>query len=107
MTEQRKAFENTFQNKDVLKMEFDKYEHPEVQALYESFCEGMQASQARIMELLESEEMVEVVAKSIIIARDGKRDGERRYQDSTIKKAYQADAKSAIEAIKRKINQGE
>lgn len=43
--------------------------------------------------------LIEHVAKAIIIARDGKRDGERRFQDPTIKKAYIGDAKAALEAL--------
>jgi hypothetical protein len=49
-----------------------------------------------------SEGDVERVARAIIIARDGKKDGERRFQDPIIRKAYIEDAKAAIAAYNSK-----
>jgi hypothetical protein len=43
-----------------------------------------------------NEELLEGIARAIIIARDGKRDGERRLKDPVIKAAYINDAKAVI-----------
>ena len=62
-----------------------------------------QASEARILALLESEEMVEVVAKAI--------HQEYNYyvgqMDTSDWVLWTKEAKSAIEAIKQRINKGE
>ena len=44
-------------------------------------------------------ELKELLARAIIIARDGKRDGERRLQNPIIKKAYLDDAQAVIDAL--------
>jgi hypothetical protein len=46
-----------------------------------------------------SPEQLEGVARAIIVARDGIKDGERRFRDGTIRKAYLGDAKTAIDYL--------
>lgn len=46
-----------------------------------------------------NEQLLEDLARAIIIARDGKRDGERRFNDATVRKAYLGDAKAVIDHL--------
>ena len=48
-----------------------------------------------------SDETMRAVAISIIVARDGKCHGERRFKDPVIRKAYIDDAKTALAAIEQ------